>query len=211
MQAGSINDLPWSGTDQTTFSSVAGYLWGPSDPIHQVVGQLFVAGPSDNFLTSFTFYADNTGTAFDYEAGVYDYTTSTSLYLSGPESLGDTDGYEALTSDVPDISLISGDDIIVYLVDSDTGSGGANLEMFRPGSGFTDGEGVYENRQAGVGYDNFSGWGDFTGHPVNPSGFGTNANFAFDIETSSTPEPATIALMAGALLGIGLLKRKRAC
>jgi hypothetical protein len=204
------------------------YAWDGSSFIYPfgssntaTYGQTFIAPVTDNVLQSFTFYLNGDAT-LQFQAEVYAWSGSLAggngpqgavgapLYTSAPIVLGPTGGafvpvtiVTGGTTLIPGnayvaLFTISGPDPTNYTNSTGTdvwgnipfthvpGGGGGGFAFFNNGDNYS----IINNGN----WDNFDDFGDS----------------AWTAVFTSVPEPGTLALLGAALVGFGVIRRRRA-
>jgi hypothetical protein len=200
--AGVISTLgSWNGvTDIGTFGSVA----AEATPTY---GETFTAAAGEDVLQTINFEIENeSSVAIPYNAYVYAWDGSElsggALFASGLESIPVGAGFQEISVSVPNLSLADGSQYVAFF--STIGDGGSNLTEAAwggdmPDSAYPGGTFVYSNDAV---------FSDLSTGVWTSGSFG---DLAFELDFASpAPEPSTLILVGGALLGLAGFRRKAA-
>lgn len=203
--AGVISTLgSWNG------SSYIGTFGTVSSAETPTYGETFTAVAGDDVLQSMQFEIETLGTAaIPYSASVYAWTgtavSGAALFTSSVGSIATAPGFQAISASVPNLSLTDGDIYIALfstLGDGGSSSGYAAWGGQLPDITYTGGTFEYNNGSTLASLAT-STWND-------QGNFGDLA-FALNFAPAvTTPEPSTLILVGGALLGLARLRRRAA-
>jgi hypothetical protein len=204
---------------QTTIGAGGGDVaqsWGKDNS--QTYGQTITV-PTDNVLTSFSFWLGRTSTNFptpsepslSFMAYVYEWSTATSratgpaLYTSGLFTHNATPAtpFTEYSFGTGGLSLTTGSVYALFLSTSGL-AGSGRIQWEAPGSdAYSGGDFVFQNNGENTGLWTTSAWSTFSSAPD------LRFEATFVGSSSVVPEPSTWIMLATGLLALGLVAMRR--
>jgi hypothetical protein len=176
-------------------------------------GESFTAAAGFDVLNAMTFEIQNTsGASIPFNAYVYAWNgtaiTGSALFTSGPNSVASGAGFQAISVNTGAVALTDGSTYIaLYSTLGDGGSASAvsSWGILSSDSAYPGGTFEYSNAALLSGLSDSTTWNNGSAGSV-----GEDLAFELDFNGSATPEPSTFTLIAGALVGAVLWRRRAA-